>query len=151
MEQITEKNVQGFVVLGMDFESNYGEKIHACFQFNYKGYEISVSTGAIIPSKGVKPVGPSPVEVTNITSLDKHHINGSVEDAINFVNVLTSEKINGLIFDYCMDHYRHIGAYPSDMCIIDEESTEEQFVIQLSEMLVLLTDEQKYTIEHQAV
>lgn len=151
MEKLSEKNRQGFVVLGMDFESNYGKEIHACFQFNYKGYEISVSTGAIIPSKGIKPVCLSPIEVTNITSLDRHQINGSVEDAINFVNEITSEDCTGLIFDYCQDHYSSFGAYPNDMTVFENDSMDEKYTIQLSEMLVLLTEEQKHTIEHQAV
>lgn len=150
MEKLSEKNVQGFVVLGMDFESNYGEKIHACFQFEYKGYEISVSTGAI-SSKNIKPVCLTPIVVTNITSLDRHQINGSVEDAINFVNEITSEDCTGLIFDYCQDHYSSFGSYPSDMTVFESDSMDEKYTIQLSEMLVLLTEEQKHTIEHQAV
>lgn len=79
------KNNQGFVMLGMNFDTNYGQKINACCQFEFKGFEISVSTGACQPSKNNYPVGPSPILVTNLKTEEKFNIEGSVQDAIVFV------------------------------------------------------------------
>lgn len=79
------KNFQGFVILGMNFDTNYGEEIHACFQFEFKGYEISVSTGAVQPSVGNNKTFPQPILITNISTGEETQVNGSVEDAINYV------------------------------------------------------------------
>lgn len=83
---LSQKNFQGFVMLGLDFATNYGEEIYACCQFNYRGYEISVSTGATNSASRETAKFPSPILVTHIATGVEHSINGSVEDAIEFVN-----------------------------------------------------------------
>ncbi len=80
-----QKNSQEFSVVGLNFDSNYGQPIHACFEFLFKGFEISVSNGAIWPSRGLAPVLATPVLVRNLATGEDHEIPGSVEDAINFV------------------------------------------------------------------
>lgn len=86
---LRKKNFQGFVIIGTDFDTNYGKEIHACFQFEFKGYEISVSTGAIKPSAGISKTFPQPILITNISTGEEEQVNGSVEDAINHVLKIT--------------------------------------------------------------
>ena len=81
---ISEKNFQGFTILGLDFDSNYGEEISACCQFHFKGYEISASTGAESKSRGITRGHPQPILVTHIVGGKEHMINGSIEDAIQY-------------------------------------------------------------------
>jgi hypothetical protein len=87
---ISDKNFQGFTIFGLNFDTNYGEKINACCQFDFMGYEISISTGACWPSRNIYPVGPFSILVTNIESGKETEINGSVEDAIKYVLQQTS-------------------------------------------------------------
>lgn len=82
---ISDKNFQGFTILGLNFDTNYGQKIHACCQFDFMGHEISVSTGASQPSKNNFPVSLSPIMITNLKTGEESFIEGSVEDAINYV------------------------------------------------------------------
>lgn len=82
---LSKKNVQGFAMIGLDFDTNYGQNIHAACQFEFLGYELSVSTGACKPSSNMYPVSLSPILVTHINSGEATSINGSVEDAINFI------------------------------------------------------------------
>lgn len=77
-------NFQGFRVIGMDFDTNYGKDIHACFQFEFNGFDISVSTGSIMPSRGINKTFLQPILVTNRTTGKEHAINGSVQEAIDY-------------------------------------------------------------------
>lgn len=87
---ISPKNAQGFTVFSTDFDGNYGKPIFACFQFEFMGFEISVSTGACKPSSDMYPVSLSPILITNIKTGAEVDINGSVQDAINYVLQQTS-------------------------------------------------------------
>ncbi len=86
---LNKKNSQGFVIIGLNFDTNYGEVLDACCQFEFKGYEISVSTGAVRPSIGQGNNFLQPVLITNISTGEETQINGSVEDAINHVLEIT--------------------------------------------------------------
>lgn len=86
---LNKKNSQGFVIIGLNFDTNYGEVLDACCQFEFKGYEISASTGAVRPSIGQGKMFLQPVLVTNISTGEETQINGSVEDAINYVLKIT--------------------------------------------------------------
>lgn len=87
---ISPKNAQGFTVFSTDFDGNYGNPIFACFQFEFMGFEISVSTGACKPSSNLYPVSLTPILITNIQTGAEIDINGSVEDAIKYVLQQTS-------------------------------------------------------------
>lgn len=77
-------NFQGFKIMGMDFDTNYGKDIHACFQFEFNGFLISVSTGAIQPSRGINKPFLQPILVINLATDEEHSIDGSVQDAIDY-------------------------------------------------------------------
>lgn len=93
---LSKKNHQGFVILGLDFDTNYGQDIAAVCQFEFKGYEISVSTGAVQASRKNTRRFPQPVLITDLITKEEHSINGSVQDAIEYV-------LNNPSFD--KDHY----------------------------------------------
>lgn len=45
------KNSQGFAIINLSHDNvTYGQNIDACFQFDFHGYEISVSTGGSVLS-----------------------------------------------------------------------------------------------------
>lgn len=95
-------NLQGFRVIGMDFDTNHGQEIHACFQFEFNGFEISVSTGAIKPSRGIHKTFPQPILVTNLTTGEEHAIKGSVQEAIDYCIANTPIDV---------EHYNFIMSY----------------------------------------
>lgn len=82
---LIKKNFQGFVVIGMDFDTNYGEDIPACFKFEFNGYEISVSTGSVQPSRKNTHRYPQPILITDLITNVEHSVNGTVQDAIAYV------------------------------------------------------------------
>lgn len=87
---IAKKNVQGFTILGLNFDTNYGEVINACCQFEFLGFEISISTGACKPSSNLYPVLLEAILITNLKTGEENDICGSVEDAIKYVLQQTS-------------------------------------------------------------
>ena len=73
-----DKNTQGFTIINLSRENvKFGQQIDACFQFEFHGYEISVSTGGSVLS------GACLVE-HRVTRPDTSTfmVRGSVEDAI---------------------------------------------------------------------
>jgi hypothetical protein len=102
----SKKNHQGFVILGLDFATNYGEDIAACCQFEFNGYEISVSTGAVNTKSGEKTRFPQPVLITDLITKAEHSINGSVQDAIAWI--LTNPAFDA-------DHYNREVADSKDL------------------------------------
>ena len=80
-------NFTGMKILGMDFASNYGVEIHGCVVFNYRGFEISASTGAINAVPGMNTAGPSPVLVTNLATKEEMDFH-TVQDAIDHIIAL---------------------------------------------------------------
>ena len=80
-------NRTGMKILGMDFASNYGDEIHGCVVFNYKGFEISASTGAIHSVQGMNTAGPTPVLVTNLSTKEEMDFY-TVQDAIDHIIAL---------------------------------------------------------------
>ncbi len=141
-----QKNIQGFVMIGLNFDTNHGEAIHAACQFDYRSYEISVSTGCCKPSTNNYPVFREPILVTHLKTGCMTLVEGSVEDAINLVNSRLSKQVNNIIFNDCYHHYSDFGQYPNGIEIEESGDT-----IDMKEMLELLSTEQKYSIEHQAV
>ena len=87
---IAKKNVQGFTILGLNFDTNYGEVINACCQFEFLGFEISISTGACKPSSNLYPVLLESILITNLKTGEENDICRSVEDAIKYVLQQTS-------------------------------------------------------------
>lgn len=87
---ISKKNVQGFTILGLNFDTNYGEVINACCQFEFLGFEISISTGACKPSSNLYPVLLESILITNLKTGEENDICRSVEDAIKYVLQQTS-------------------------------------------------------------
>ncbi len=141
-----QKNGQGFVMIGLNFDTNHGEAIYAACQFNYRSYEISVSTGCCKPSTNNFPVSPEPILVTHLKTGCMTLVEGSVEDAINLVNSRLSQPVKNTIFNYCYHHYCDLGEYPDGIEIEESGDT-----IEKKEMIELLSTEEQYTIEHQAV
>lgn len=90
MIPVLELNPQGFSVVGLNFDYQYGQEAFACFKFMFHEHTIEVSTGSAYPSQNKLPDGSVPILVTNIYTGAKVQINGSVQDAITYVldNVL---------------------------------------------------------------
>lgn len=85
------KNSQGFAIINLSHGNvKFGQKIDACFQFDFCGYEISVSTGGSVLSGAclVEHLVTRPDSSTFI-------VRGSVEDAIMQVldEVNSSEEV----------------------------------------------------------
>ncbi|UYL05150.1 hypothetical protein DIDNDMLP_00165 [Klebsiella phage KP13-7] len=78
---IANKNPQGFVIIDLNLNSGrMFQSTDACMQFDFLGYEISVSTGGSVLQGGF-------LQEILVTDPEErpHFIQGSVQDAIMFV------------------------------------------------------------------
>lgn len=72
------KNAQGFEIMSMETEHKFGQNIKGAVVFEYKGYDIHLSTAGVFL-----------VDILVIKDNEEHVVRGSVEDAIKKVDELT--------------------------------------------------------------
>lgn len=98
-KSLVNKNSQGFVIIDLNLNSGrMFQSTDACMQFDFLGYEISVSTGSSVLQGGL-------LQEIMVTDPEErsHFIQGSVQDAIIFV-IQREQNKNFNEFNNAMDN-----------------------------------------------